>query len=852
MGDFTEISVPIPRKLSEWEVVLTKHFLSVGDDGDASPIRSFEVSAEVLTEAVAPGSNLDTAKVTAHFLNCFTKDGVIRAFEEGKFLHYMDPKKVPGCFSYLALSLFIASQPNPDNEASTGAAVLSGHFRTKLRVVTGIDRSFGMIPGIAQMWVFLRDWLNDRRKEGAPFRSLVLPSVPAKWKHIGYTLRLAFPIKTDVTHLNHFLRDNPRVSIDPSLIKDLSARTDFSAGLAESFKDFRHEILAGNRFLADHPFWRLVQICDPKSPRGNREKVVFECLFDEDGVPAFSLLSDTVDLSDRSGTLSAVVQLTRDLEAAAPNTATSDGFLVFVRQGYGIWRSIEAFEGAPGEYLLGCSSDAYGKLRENKSKFIRSGEWCVTREPVRSGFIDVCLRLIGHNETAVQLSAISIAGGIRTRGGWLGRSCFLPKVNADAEAVIIHPEENASGVLKVVPDLPAGGFRLESQQPVHGAWRVESAGAGRSWERRLTFIRDADIHPIEANPAQSLEILAEWNCVSAEMQTPAVEQVDEADTEIDRTIDDLLEGLYARGRAGLSEAELLGLLGDWGGSEFNPWRVLLVLRDAKFLVPRLRARWGGRVWTLVGPKLRTLKGCVLAEGALPTRLRENFRIAVESLGGRIHLSAGEKKIPLLAAFSVDPVKLSQQLGWPIITKGDSVGKLPKSFQMTNLTTMGREPASHWEWESDAFRAGKTEGGGGVSLTRWKHSEGKDHDIYVIKTKAESFHLLSRSAAVCMAHCLAGKEMFGVEGVGIRGKFPEATLPDAVASRIRERYLTNPKIEKEPRFYPVGKRDVHWISLLIPLIIKEEARSGGLSPAAGIRHTRGRKRLLLTSETKEVR
>jgi hypothetical protein len=852
MGDVMEAGVPIPRKLSEWEGVLTRHFLMIGEDGDASPIRSFEVSAEVLAEAVACGTNADPAEVTKHFLNCFTDDGIIWAFEEGKFPFYMDPKKVPGCLSYLCLSLYVASQPNPEGDASSGAGVLSGQFRAKLRAVTGIDKSFSQIPGIAKMWLFLRDWLDDRRREGAPFRSLVLPIVPASWKHIGYTLRLAFPIKTDLTHLTHFLRDNPRISVDPSLLKNLSAPSDFSAGLAESFVDFRRGILAGNRYLADHPFWRLVQICDPDNLQISRSKIVFECLYDEDGVPAFSLVSDKSESFDCSGSLSAVIQLAKDIGGSAPTTASSAGFVVFIQQGYGIWKSIEAFEGSPGEYLLGCSLNSYAKLREHKSKFIRSGEWYITSEPARSGFIDTCLRSFGYKEAAVPLSPISIGGGIRTRGGWLGRNCFLPRVNADAQAVIIHPEDNASGTLKIVADPAAGGFRLESPQAVQGSWRLESEGSGRSWARRLTFVRDADVHPSEESAAHKLEIIRDWNCLSSEEPTPKNPKVGADETRIDSNIDDLLEALYSRGRSGLSEAEIIGLLGNWRRTELNPWSILSVLRDATFLVPRLRARWGGRVWTLVEPRLRALKNCVLAEGALPTRLRENFRIAVESLDGDVHVSGGDGKMPLLAAFSVDPVKLSRQLGWPIAQNCDSAGKHPKSFPATTLTTMGREPASHWEWERNAFRAGKSEGTGIVSLTRWKHSEGNDHDIYVIKKLQESYHLVSRSAAVCMAHCLAGKEMFELENGGIRGKFPEASLPDALASRLRKRHLSNSRLENEVRVYPADEKDIGWISMLIPGILKEEGGRSGIKPAVAFRHTRGIRRLLMKSRAMEVR
>jgi len=45
------MTVALPATYLEWETVLTRHFLSIGE-GDASPLRSFEVTDYTLTDAL--------------------------------------------------------------------------------------------------------------------------------------------------------------------------------------------------------------------------------------------------------------------------------------------------------------------------------------------------------------------------------------------------------------------------------------------------------------------------------------------------------------------------------------------------------------------------------------------------------------------------------------------------------------------------------------------------------------------------------------------------------------------------------------------------------------------------------
>ena len=196
----TLISGEAPRSYAAWERGLTRRYLEVGPDGDASPIRAFGVTPETLASVVGFPETRAFEAVAA-FKAAVSGMGMIEALEQAS----PPPRRIEGCpgyFSYLVLTLLVASLVDDDMG-------LGGDFRRRLKEFTGLDRSFNDLHGVAEMWVRLVRWLDARRLEGSDVRPLVLPKVPETWVHIGYTRKLAFPSKSDVSQLTKFLQDKP-------------------------------------------------------------------------------------------------------------------------------------------------------------------------------------------------------------------------------------------------------------------------------------------------------------------------------------------------------------------------------------------------------------------------------------------------------------------------------------------------------------------------------------------------------------------------------------------------------------------------------------------------------------------
>src|SRR5262245_14855937 len=196
----------LPTCLSDWEEALTRRFLTAAGEG-VGPIRSFDISPETLALAARADPSAGVQAVAsfkkALLANRWT---LYSALEDGIFDGKLVPD-CPGCFAYLALTIFVDSQIG--GEDGDG----SEEFRPKLAAFLGVDRTFSKLSGVASMWRSLRDWLARQAKAGKPFRKLVLPDDDG-WVQIGYSLRLSFPSRRDHTFLGSFFDQHPGITAD--------------------------------------------------------------------------------------------------------------------------------------------------------------------------------------------------------------------------------------------------------------------------------------------------------------------------------------------------------------------------------------------------------------------------------------------------------------------------------------------------------------------------------------------------------------------------------------------------------------------------------------------------------------
>lgn len=411
-----------PKTLNEWEQHLVRHFLKIGPDGDASDIRSFEVTSTTLAQACGAENNQE-ANVEEAFRKFMAQIPDLSQRLNGG-MQRASTQEWPNFFVYLVMTLLIDSRLEGHKEGN--------EFRSKLRKWLGTGHSFQQLPGVNQMWETLAHWLDLRINQGQPFRRLILPAIPKSWRHIGYTLRLTFPNKTDLRLMEDFLAKCPQAYANPKLVVRkfqvvlLDDRA--SEALKLAFTEFREAYLLGRRALADLPFWRLLHRALAHTGQSKRRSVTVEMIFDAEGTRGY--LSSIEQELEAAFYPSLILALNSVSTHASLNlsTAVRSGLLFFRQVGVGRWRAEATPSSAPQGLHVALARRHGRSVGDRLNRLIKEGEWLLTSNP--HSYHAVCEALrptkLLPDSSGEQIIRPCLSNGVRMPHGWLGRPGFLP------------------------------------------------------------------------------------------------------------------------------------------------------------------------------------------------------------------------------------------------------------------------------------------------------------------------------------------------------------------------------------------------------------------------------------------
>lgn len=839
-----------PVTYLDWEAVLTRYYLSIGD-GDASALRSFEVTGRTLAEAVGLDGEAGKNRSLEAFRSLFVqKEGaLVEALRHGSYRKYPN-EGVPGCFAYLALTMLVEGRTDPD---------ASGHeFRPKLVAFLNLDRNFAHLSGINSMWIELRDWLQSQSDNGLPFRTLRLPEPDARVQ-IGYSVRLSFPSRRDKAVVQRFLDENDGILESPldflNRFRRVAEGARPSEDLRSAYEDFRQSYLRGERALSDHRFWRLVQAISLGRKTSTPFEVILEMVRDEDGLWSFILSEATSGgLIGTYATLDEAVATSMAQGLHGMSGAIDLGAIFFRQTGHARWEAMPALVEGLKRVFVGLSPRLAGKLGAKLGVLERSGEWSLTAGAVPAGraqdFVSAFVKLPKPEE---QIRDVRVFGGVRTAGSWLGRKSFLPKISADAAGLSILSRAGQESSVVSCEEETAGIYALRSIEPLDGSYIVEpvatAAGIAPSWSRNLTFVSDAHVH--RSIPEPSGIPIPEWSDV--------VEYVDKvpaklpAWSDLDPSLDDLIEAIYAGGRSGWNENELIPLVTEVLHGVASPWDFLRSLQEASMLAPHLKPGWKGRTWTLrhpvVVPLVGPVAGTVVIDGYVGKRLTQDFRDAAAAMGGvsfRSH-GCGRWSPPLTGAAGVDVDELALRLGW---RKGPGLaaGDVPNSFVQTELRHDFYVAASHWSWRRRRFVTERDDEAEAVRIARWTNRGNRDHDVYVVTERGRETRYAARSTAIAYAHVVGRVAMFDLRDDALVRAAAEGALPMPVAAWLRYRTLRNSGAMGMRQYaYPVQTGDIGKLDRLLPGVIDAAPSQTTVEAVCAARRSGGATRLIWTKE-----
>jgi hypothetical protein len=774
----------VPSNLSEWEAVLTRHFLMISGD-EVGPIRSFDICADTLALAAGVGPDAGDDAVTAFkkalLANTWT---LYAALEDGAFNRELVADS-PGCFSYLALTIFVDSQLDGDDADG------SDEFRAKLAAFLGVDRSFSRLSGVASMWRSLRDWLARHSTSGKLFRKLILPDDDG-WRQIGYSLRLSFPSRRDHTFLGNFFDQHPGITADErsmlATLRNLVDRSSASPGLHDAFDEFYRAYLVGQRTLADHRFWKFVLSVAEARNLDMSADVSLEIYPDEDGLLQFKL--DVVGKPDRKSvhsTLQSAVEAVRGLGASNLRKVAEAGYVVFKRVGTARWSAVPRFSDCRGEVKVGlcrCLAETIGsKLGRLRS----SGDWSLTVDPVPIAKVEDALRrLLAKSEMPSIISGVIVIEGVRIGHHWLGRRTVLPKIATDLGLPTIGADGDADAAPPVCEEIEPNLYAIKAQHPLAGSFELRGSAASAT---RLRFVANSFVH--EARAPTGVVEMREWND-AVDLRSHVADPPQDWD-DVPEPLDDLLEAIYAGGRRGWSESDLIPLLERTLPEEINRWDFLRSLQDTTALTPFLRAQFRGRSWILGPVALVPLRSrtqdFVLVDGCVPALLLDDFKRAVEAVGGRpFRRMKSPWSVPLLGAVGAPVDKLSERLSWA--TKQATMpGRRPAAFDDAPLRRLDAyQHAYAWSW--DVGRLTPDGSRSPVRLARWVHRGERDHDVYVVSGPTQERRFLSRCSAIVHAHMLAGRAMYCFDAGQLVRLARDGFLPDRISQWLRYENVAN--------------------------------------------------------------
>lgn len=798
----------LPTSLADWEEALTRRFLTAAGEG-VGPIRSFEICPETLATAAGANASAGVQAVAAFRKALLAKSSALySALEDGFFDRRLAPN-CPGCFAYLALTIFVDSQREGD-----GA---SEQFRPKLAAFLGVDRSFSKLSGVATMWKALREWLARQAKSGKPFRKLVLPEEDG-WNQIGHTVRLSFPSRRDRTFLANFFDHHPDIASDEkamlAALRNLVDRSGTSKGLHEAFDEFYAAYQSEQRSLADHRFWKFVLSVAAARNVELPADVTLEVYPDEDGRLHFGVeVSDAPDRSSEHATLQAAVAAVGKFAPSNLRTVAEAGYIVFKRVGTSRWSAVPRFSDCRGEVKVGLSPRLTALVGMKLGRLRSSGDWSLTENPISINKAENALsRLLVKGELPQIISGVTVTGGVRTDHHWLGRRSVLPRIATDLGVPTIVADGDEDAPALTCKEIEPNVYAIGSRRPVAGAFELRSSA---DTSARLHFVADSFIHERQI-PSHLIET-PEWNDAVAMVSRTA--EPPHAWDIVPEALDDLLEAIYAGGRRGWGEADLIPLLERVLPAEISPWDFLRSLHDATVMRPLLRARHRGRTWITGQASLVPLRSrsqnFVVVDGCIPALQRRDFEQAVKTLGGRaFRRSTSPWSAPLLGAAGVAVDELRSRLDWPV-KPATMPGRRAAAFDddpQRRLEAYRREYV--WSWDAGRFTFDGSPSR--IRLARWVHLGERDHDVFVVSGSGRELMYVSRCSAIAKAHMLSGKAMYRLEGDRLLRDGRDGFLPDLIAHWLRYENLANSQVLPSGGYaYPTSRDQATTIANLMP-------------------------------------
>jgi hypothetical protein len=808
----------------ELEKRLVTHYLRTDGPGGAGALRFIDASRSEVRDALQ--LQLDDHEVLPTLADgCGGEEQIFQVLSQGWNAIWPD-RETPGFFRFLLLTCAVVASADSNDKTQ--------EFGSNLQILLGTTRRFNQRAGLPNLWYRLTQWCAERNRSGAPIRLLDLPSPLANQTKIGQTNAVSFPNWRDILQLRGELA---RRNITAGRLRSpsdaairlcplITAEAGFSAQMILARKEYEALYYTQSSLLHLHRLWavavRALNLTRPKRTVTSVELrielllgvVAEDCLLgltlvDTDGssiadgnlpaeVPVDSVTSRLAD--SKTPRIPSVVAYEKALHAGA---------IGFRAERIGDWvADLRAPQsGDPWIYLIASHFQRRIASLLPPIKVERVSDNWFRVGPVESPRVGDIHRLLGLNAQGRtdELSPVVVQGGIRTVRGLLGRPSVLPRISKQGPGRLTISGPAGSEITLAVVAIDNELASIKASAPLDGVFRIrlEEGDIGSQTlavEKPIRFASDASEHPELRNPEPKQWTVAQegndraWSRTILPSTLRASESRQDVASDEERHFDDFLELVYARGRSGWAEVDLVSEIRTLLPGP-SPWDVLRGLEEGGWLGRTTSVGWRATRHWLIKPMLvpvrtQDLSG-VLLWGSTPTVVRRRFEMTARELGGiTVTLQGvGPYSPRLVTALCVDAEKLATELGWHIVDSPTAARiAAPACWPSGKLEARNHRIYRKWDWHLGRFIACEDRPlAERVSVSQWRREEGDRADLYKVEARGHPpMVFASRCVALAEGHRLNKQPMFRSTLAGLMRIPRDGHLPLPLArSFVRE-------------------------------------------------------------------
>jgi len=798
----------------EWRLV--RHYLHTDGPGGAGPLRYIDASDLELAEVFGTSIPSDAIAILYDGCNC---DGrIARVLSEGWQAHWPDPR-APGFFRYLILTCTVVALADMDKN--------SQEFSRNLQRLFNTTRSFSSRRALPDLWDKLAEWCEIRRKQGEPIRQFDLPE-RGPGIHLGLTNAISFPNWRDVLHMRNELERRGRIvqrlenPTDAArlLCPSVTVQSGYTPAMIAAAREYYDLYLSRASLLHLHPFWATV--C--RALHLSRSKTHRHALSIRIELELAALAEDTelsVSAHDAAGgtAVDSPAPYVYKLEEAIKRMATwgadlaaasrwrqafTSGAIAFAQERFGVWTASEAAPSSHNSWLYLIEARRKAALQAipfGRQRWITSG-WLLVGPYHGVDALEVHTKFGLPQRGASEGAAppFLFEDGVRTSVGWLGRIALLPRIwRQSAGSIELLPCDEET-VSPRMTDIGGGWSAIEANYALDGSYRVRleegvHGTVALAIESRVRFVADSPEHPHLASPSLSWRDEPEYREAALTEELRANHHCDVQlcghDEASLQRFDDFLELLYARGRRGWAESDLVAAVATILPGP-SPWDIIRALQEGGWVRRTVSVSWRASRWWLVHPHLVPLSsrddGPVMLGGAAPSVVRRRFTSTTTTLGGRtaVRSGLGPMSPVIVIATGVDVERLATELGWPKDRPRLAQGlTAPACWPVADVDVGQHHLHREWDWMFGRFiDQALLKQKYPVSLTWWRRMESDRPDLYLVESRSKlPFTTSSRPMALAEAFRQARQPMFELEGSTLLRCSKEGHLPLHLAQAL---------------------------------------------------------------------